>query len=71
MNKTVEAKGNISKHLQEMLQTASNTSTLKRKSSPEKVLNPPNPISPPRMFVDFEPGKIVSQSLKIQAPLYL
>ena len=49
-----------------MLQTTSNTSTLKRKSSPEKVLNPPKPISPPRMFVDFEPGKIVSQSLKIE-----
>lgn len=68
MNKSSEPKGNISKLIQEMIHTSANCSSGKRNHSPEKTLNPPKPISPPRIFSECEAGKIVSKS-QIPEPL--
>jgi hypothetical protein len=64
MNKLVQTKGNISKHLEEMLSLSSISSMPKRKTSPEKALMPPKPISPPRIYFEAEPGQITSQKIR-------
>ena len=63
MNKTA-TKGNISKHIEEMLSQSKTFTKPRNSSSPEKTLNPPKPIPPPQIFSEPEPGKIVSTVVK-------
>ena len=54
----------ISQHLKEMLKSSANSALVQRKNSPEKIQHPPKPISPPRIYIEPEPGKIISQVIK-------
>lgn len=61
-NKLLLTQGAISKHLEEMLNLTGTHQKLIAKS-PEKPQKPPKPSSPPRIFTNIEPGKILTKPI--------